>query len=113
MWFFNRSGDRSAIGPRGVHAPGPEFSPLTCASADARWSYACGRVHCVRACYSVLLGLVMLARIVMMCCLQVVMCGGRVVGGSLVMVLGCGCFVVVAIVQFSLGVKGFVVVLSW
>ena len=41
-------------------------------------------------CYSVLLGLVMLARIVMMCCLQVVMCGGRVVGGSLVMVLGCG-----------------------
>src|SRR5271157_6505049 len=38
----------------------------------------------------VLLGLVMLARIVVMGCLQVVVSGGRVVGGSLEMGLGCG-----------------------
>lgn len=38
----------------------------------------------------VLLGLVMLAHIVMMGCLQVVVSGGRVVGGSLEMGLGCG-----------------------
>ena len=38
----------------------------------------------------VLLGLVMLAHIVMMGCLQVVVSGGRVVSGSLEMGLGCG-----------------------
>jgi hypothetical protein len=38
----------------------------------------------------VLLGLVMLTHIVMMGCLQVVVSGGRVVGGSLEMGLGCG-----------------------